>query len=149
MAVDAGLIRLKLGAGRPHDANRRRRSDAHSNSKSELMTQIYVRTPTTHLGGFYYRLAGACGLRPHPSGASRVGYTRRSLATLAFDPRARPRCKGEPSLRSCLTQESLLTISVYHVRASQKYPHSGCKCKVSLHSPLLHFASFHCKASHL
>ena len=26
-----------------------------ANSKTELMTQIYIITPTTHLGGFYYR----------------------------------------------------------------------------------------------
>ena len=73
--------------------------------------------PASHLEHYLHqvfmpplsRLAGACGLRPHPSGASQVGYARRSLATLAFDPRAsphnaHPQCKGEPSLRLPSTQ---------------------------------------------
>ena len=76
MTMNAGPIRLKLGAGRPRNANRHRRTDVRSNSKTELRTQIYIRTPTTHRADFYYGQAGACGLRPHASSASRQANPR-------------------------------------------------------------------------
>ena len=38
---------------------------------------------------FVVLLAGACGLRPHASGASQVGDARRSLAMLVLDARGR------------------------------------------------------------
>ena len=59
-------------------------------------------------------------------GASRVGDARRSLATLAFDPRVRPRnayprCKGEPSLCLASTQECILTISTHDASVKSYY----------------------------
>ena len=70
---------------------------------------------TTH--ETFYSIAGTCGLWLHPSGASRVGYARWSLAMLAFDPRVTPHylclsCESKSELSPLLIQgQSLATLT--------------------------------------
>ena len=62
-------------------------------------------------------LASACGLWLHPSSASRVGYARQSLATLAFNPQVTPHylclsCESKSELSILLMQaQSLDTLA--------------------------------------
>ena len=89
--------------------------------------------------GFTQTLAGACGLRPHPSGASRKAKSRYA----PLRPKGRPhnahlQCKGKPLLHSASTQECILTISAHDPRSKSRYACLRPKCKASQCSSLYH-----------
>ena len=99
-----------------------RRTSARSNSKTDLMTEIYIRTPTTHRADFYDRQAGACGRRPHASGASCRAKSRY----------ARLRPKGEASRCLSSMQGRTLTMLAFNERANPRYSRVQPKSHSSL-----------------
>ena len=158
VAVNAGRKRLKLGAGGTRDANRRGRTDARSNSNTELMTKNAHNPPCELLSWTSWRMrpSAARQRRFVPGEVSlRSPSTQECVLTIStHDARAksryaplRPKGKGEPSLCSASTQECILTISTCDASPKSRYtplPPKGRPHNPHLQSkrkPLLHSAS--------